>query len=42
MTPEEAEAQAKETAKEPRLTFELAGAKLDVSSAEVADFVPAQ
>ena len=38
----EADAQAKEAAKEPRLTFELAGAKLDVSSAEVADFVPAQ
>ena len=39
---DEADAQAKEAAKQPRLTFELAGAKLDVSSAEVADFVPAQ
>ncbi|HIQ72091.1 MAG TPA: FtsQ-type POTRA domain-containing protein [Candidatus Onthenecus intestinigallinarum] len=42
MTQEEADEEARLAEQEDGLQFDLMGAKLDVSSAQVADFVPAQ
>ena len=42
MTQEEADEEARMAEQEDGLQFDLMGAKLDVSSAQVADFVPAQ